>query len=61
MFTGLDHPQPYIADEDDRILIDRGIVEKLGSIEEILAYFGAADVAVPPLVVEGEEREDHAA
>lgn len=54
VFTGQGDPIPYTADEEDRIMIDRGTVEKLGSIEAILAYFDAADVAVPPLALEGE-------
>lgn len=52
VFKGAGDPQSYIADEDDRIMIDRGTVERLGSIETILGYFDAADIAVPPLVIE---------
>jgi hypothetical protein len=51
VFSGAGEPRSYIADEEDRILIDRGIVERLGSLEAILAYFGEADAGVPPLVV----------
>ena len=53
VFTGDGDPQSYIADEDDRIVIDRGTVERLGSIAAILAYFDAADIASPPLTVQG--------
>jgi hypothetical protein len=42
-------PTPCIADEQDRIMIDRATVDKLGSVEAIFAYFDAADIAVPPL------------
>ena len=54
VFTGLGEPRSYTADEDDRILIDRGMVEQLGSVEAILAHFDAADAAVPLLVVADE-------
>ena len=54
VFTGAGKPTSYAADEDDRVVIDRGTVEQLGSIEAITAYFDAADCAVPPLVVEGD-------
>lgn len=52
VFTGEGDPQSYIADENDRIMIDRGTVELLGSIKAILRYFDTADITVPPLVVE---------
>lgn len=51
VFTGAREPTSYIADEEDRIMIDRTTVEKLGSVEAIVAYFDAADVAVPPLEI----------
>jgi hypothetical protein len=54
VFTGDGAPRSYIADENDRILVDRGTVEQLGSIEAILDHFDAADVVLPPLAVEGE-------
>lgn len=54
VFTGDGGPRFYIADECDRILVDRGVIEQLGSIEAILAHFDAADTVLPPLAVEGE-------
>lgn len=54
VFTGAGEPRSYTADEDDRILIDRGTVTQLGSVEAILAHLDAADAVVPPLIVEGE-------
>lgn len=54
VFTGEDEPISYAADEDDDVVIARGTVEKLGSLEAILAYFDAADAKLPPLVIEGE-------
>lgn len=51
VYSGVGHPQSYDADENDRILIDRGDVERLGSIAALLAHFAAADFAVPPLVI----------
>ena len=54
VFTGDGDPTSYTADEDDRIMVDRSTVEKLGSVENILAYFDAADVVIPPLAIEGD-------
>lgn len=54
VFTGTGEPQTYPADEDDYVVIGRHMVEKLGSLEAIIAYFDAADFKVPPLVVEDE-------
>lgn len=54
VFTGAGDPRSYLTDEDDRVVIERGTVERLGSVEAIRAYFEAADVPVPPLVLEGE-------
>lgn len=54
VFTGEGEPISYAADEDDDVVIARGTVEKLGSLEAILAYFDAADAKRPPLVVEGD-------
>ena len=54
VFTGSGELRSYIADEEDRILVDRGLVERLGSSAAILAYFDAADAPVPPLVVAGD-------
>ena len=58
VFTGRGEPTSYAADEDDQIVIVRDTIERLGSVEVILAYFDAADVPVPPLVVEGDPAAD---
>jgi hypothetical protein len=52
VFTGDGAPVSFAADED-AVVINRGTVEKLASLDAIIAYFDAADVRVPPLVVEG--------
>ena len=57
VFTGSGEPQCYAADEDDYVLIGRCTVERLGSIEAIIAYFDAADFPIPPLVVALREGE----
>lgn len=44
----------YPVTEDDTVVIAREALEKLGSFDAVLAYFAAADFAVPPLVVEGD-------
>lgn len=54
VFTREGEPASYAADEDDRVVIYRDTVERLGSVEAILAFFDAADVPVPPLVVEDD-------
>ena len=51
VFDGANEPRSYDADENDRILIDRATVERLGSIEAILAHFDAADFRLPPLTL----------
>lgn len=48
VFTGEDEPISYVADEEDRVMIDRDTVERLGSIEAMRAQFAAADFVVPP-------------
>ena len=50
VFTGGGEPGYYAADEDDRVLIGR---ETAQPIDAILAHFDAAEVVVPPLLVEG--------
>ena len=57
VFTRSGEPQGYAADEDDYILIGRCTVERLGTIEAIIAHFDAADFAIPPLVITGGESE----
>ncbi len=53
VFRGDGAPHSFIADESDRVLIDRHEVVRRGNIEAILAYFDEAEFIVPPLVVEG--------
>lgn len=52
VFTGDGEPKSYAADEEDCVVISRETVEKLGSMDAIIAHFDAADVEIPPLVVE---------
>lgn len=54
IFRGTGTVDCYMVDESDRVLIDRRLLNDLGSIEAALAYFDAAEYAVPPLVVEGD-------
>lgn len=61
VFTGEGEPISYAADEDEHVVIGREIVEKLGSLDAIIAYFDAADTGVPPLVVEGDPSDPPAA
>ena len=51
VFDGSGDPRSYDADESDRVFVDRTTVERLGSLEAILAHFDAADFTMPPLVV----------
>ena len=52
VFAGAGSPASFIADEEDRILVDRESVERLGSIDALLGHFDAADIAIPPLIVD---------
>ncbi|TCM28128.1 MULTISPECIES: hypothetical protein [unclassified Novosphingobium] len=51
VFTGEGVPSGYTADEEDTVMMSRDLLQKLGSLEAALAWFAAADFAVPPLVV----------
>ena len=51
VFDGAGEPKSYDADESDRVFVDRSTVQRLGSVEAILAHFEAADFALPPLAV----------
>ena len=51
VFDGADEPRSYDADENDRVFVDRSTVERLGSVEAILAHFDAAEFALPPLTL----------
>ena len=54
VFRGSGSPDSYIVDESDRVLIDRRLLAELGSVEAAMAYFEAAEFAVPALVVDGD-------
>jgi hypothetical protein len=54
VFRGTGTVDSYMIDESDRVLLDRRLLNDLGSIAAALAYFDAAEFAVPPLVVEGD-------
>lgn len=54
MFTGEGEPISYAANEDDRVMIDRNTAKRLGSLDAILDHFNAADVEMPPLVIEAQ-------
>lgn len=51
VFTGFGAPTSYIADEEDRILIDRATLEALGSLEAVIVHFDAAEAAIPALAI----------
>ena len=51
VFDGSGDPRSYDADESDRMFVDRATVERLGSVEAILAHFDAAEFVLPPLVI----------
>lgn len=50
-FTGKGDTNVYPVDEDDVAVITRERLEAFGTIEAAMAWFDAADFAVPPLVV----------
>lgn len=52
VFSGAGPPASYVADEEDRILVDRETIDRLGTIEAVQAHFAAADFPVPPLTIE---------
>ena len=52
VFTGEGEPQSFIADEEDRVLVDEATVETLGSIQALRAHFAKAVFVAPPLIVE---------
>ncbi|PZU06524.1 MAG: hypothetical protein DI605_18965 [Sphingomonas sp.] len=51
VFKGDGEPRSYIADEEDRILVDLATIEQLSTIDNIHAHFAAADIVIPPLRV----------
>ncbi|MWC45632.1 hypothetical protein [Sphingomonas carotinifaciens] len=52
VYTGSGEPMRYPCCEDDYVMIGRDHVERLGTIDAVLAYFEAADFEVPPLDIE---------
>ena len=54
VFRGTGTVDSYMIDESDRVLLDRRLLNDLGSIEAAMVYFDAAEFAMPPLVVEGD-------
>lgn len=54
VFRGTGTVDSYMIDESDRVMLDRRLLESLGSIEAAFAYFDGAEFEVPPLVVEGD-------
>ncbi|WP_447953241.1 hypothetical protein [Sphingopyxis chilensis] len=54
IFRGNGTVDSYMVDESDRVLLDRRLLDDLGSIAAAMAYFDAAEFEVPPLVVEGD-------
>jgi hypothetical protein len=53
VFEGVGEPRHYALDEDDRVVIDRATLDRLGSVEAARAFFAAAEFAPPPLVLGG--------
>jgi len=54
VFTHDGGPKSFAADEEDCIVLGRETAMILGSMKAIVAYFDAADVEIPPLVIEEE-------
>src|SRR3546814_1879123 len=61
IFRGNGTVDSYMVDESDRVLLDRRLLDDLGSIAAALAYFHAAEFEVPQVGVEGDPRSDAAA
>jgi hypothetical protein len=57
VFTGQGEPACFIADEDDRVLVDQATVEVLGTMTRLREHFAAAAFIVPPLTVSDWEDE----
>ena len=51
VFDGSGELVSYDADQSDRIFVDRATVERLGSVEAILAHFDGAEFVLPPFVI----------
>lgn len=56
VFAGYGEPRSYAASDDDRVLIDRATIERLGSVEAIIAYLDAAECPVPALAISPTDR-----
>lgn len=54
VYAGAGEPASFVADEEDRILVDRETALQLGSIEAVIGHFDAADFPIPPFVVDGD-------
>lgn len=44
----------FAVDDDDEVILNRAMIEQLGSMEAISAYFTEADFVVPAFHVEGD-------
>ena len=55
VFSGSGEPRGFASDEDDYILIGRCTVERLDSLEAVIAHFDAADFTIPPLAIVPDE------
>ncbi|TPG18766.1 hypothetical protein EAH87_11910 [Sphingomonas koreensis] len=49
VFKGYGETLVFVADEQERVVIDRATVAQLGTYAAVLAHFDAADFVVPPL------------
>lgn len=54
VFRGAGTVDSYMVDESDRVLLDRRLLEDFGSLELAYAYFDAAELVVPALIVGGD-------
>ncbi len=51
VYTGTGETESYIADEENRILVDQDTIDRLGSFDALRDHFAKADFAIPPLRV----------
>lgn len=54
VFTGSGEPTSYIADEEDRILVDEDTICRLGSLDALRDHFARAAFPIPSLRVVAE-------
>lgn len=57
VFTGSGEPQSYEADDNDNIVFNREVVDRLGMLEAIQAHLDTANFPIPPLVVIAHPQE----